>query len=77
MVIGKYADLRRKTSEKNLKSFFVLGAANGWGCGGRVTFIAAIYIIGRIYTVDKLEVEWYKVVATNFIIFMAMMSAGF
>ena len=76
-IIEKFDDLRRVTLEKNLKLFILAGAANGWGCGGRVTYAAAIFIIGRIYTVDRLEVEWYKVVAANFIIFMAMMSAGF
>ena len=59
-----------------MKLYFFTGAANGWGSGGRVTFVAAIFIIGRIYTVDKLKVEWYKVVFVNMLFLMSMLNFG-
>ena len=75
-VIKKYDDLRVEQLEINLKKLQLAGAANGWACAGRITFVALAFILGNAITVRMLGVAQDRVITATFILFFSLMSIG-
>ena len=75
-VIKKYDDLRVEQLKMNLKKLQLAGAANGWACAGRITFVALAFILGNVITVRMLGVAQDRVIFATFILFFSLMSIG-
>ena len=48
----------------------------GWSSSGRVLYLSAAFVCGKLITVNILGLDQYLVLATSFLLFTAFMGVG-
>ena len=75
-IIGKYNNLAKGPLDRSQKRSFWAGAANGWGQGARITFVALSFTLGNIIVMQKLGLHFCDVLFASGVMFFSLMSIG-